>query len=102
MLMQTCPKRGRGGAPSQVTTAMRIYGYYVGQPQRLVPVYSDDVAIPAGAGDGACPVSLWVGLATPEFTEKRAQALMGAARNGVTRVDFRGNALFVRNGAPTP
>jgi hypothetical protein len=90
------------GVPSQVETAMRIYGYYAGLPERLAPVYSDDAALPPGAGEGTCPVALWVGLATEEFAEKRAQQLMGAARNDVTRVDFRGNSVFVRNGAPTP
>lgn len=90
------------GPPSDVTTSMRIYGYYAGRPERFAPVYGDDIALPAGAGEGTCPIALWVGHAPHELAEARAQALMGAARSGMTRMDFSGNAVFVRNGAPTP
>jgi uncharacterized membrane protein len=96
------PEGAAVGVPPRVTTSMRMYGYYAGQPERLAPVYGDDTALPPGAGEGACPIAFWIGHTTPELAERRAQELLGAAYSELTRVDFAGNAVFVRKDASTP
>jgi hypothetical protein len=85
-----------------IRSSQRIYAYYAGAPERFRVVYSDDVALPEGAGAGACPIAFWAGHLTTDEAEEIGRELLDMRRDEFEHVAFRGNSVFVRRPAAEP
>ena len=86
----------RSARPYVIAGQRRIYGYYGGGADHIVPVYREDHALPKLAQGDVCPVLLWIGQMTREDAQAQATDLLGPMVGTVRVVHFPGNTLFLR------
>jgi hypothetical protein len=95
VVMQWLPRAKADFLP-EVQLSRRLYAYYGGGVDSLVPIYREDTTLPA-LPQSKCPILLWIAQMTEEDARNRGTQLLGSAAATAKIVRFTGHSFFIRD-----